>query len=94
MTFYGRIGAFFFFIGFLALVVFFASSQARDPIYSYLCIGSLAFFGGIHMMWKYRSPPSLSDRFHSYRKYREGRNRKRESLEQSKFREGEERGNK
>jgi len=94
MTFYGRIGAFFFFVGFLGLVVFCASSQAKTPIYSYLCVGSLLFFGGAYMMWKYRNPPVESDRFHTYRKMQEGRRKKREDLERSKFEEAEQRAKK
>lgn len=94
MSFYARIGAFFFFLGFLALVVFCASSQADSPIYSYFCVGSVLFFGGAYMMWKFRNPPVESDRFHTYRKMSEGRRKKQETLEQAKFNEAEKRGRK
>jgi hypothetical protein len=94
MTFFGRIGAFFFFLGFLGLAWFIISRQAEEPLYAYFCVGSLLFFGGIYMMWKYRNPPVPSDRFHTYRRVREGRRRKQEGLEQSKFSDAEKRAQK
>ena len=77
-------------MGFLSLVVYCASSQAETPMYAFLCVGSLLFFGGAYMMWKYRNPPAVSDRFHFYRKMQEDRRKKRDDLERSMFEEFEE----
>ena len=73
MPFLGRVGQFFFFIGFLALVIFYASDQARSPIYDLLCSGALLFPLGLYMMWRYRNPPPESDRFYTLRRIRDRR---------------------
>lgn len=94
MSFYGRIGQFLFFLGFLGLIIFFASDQAGIPMYIYFCAGSLLFLAGIYLMWKYRNPFTPSERFNTIRKMQEGRRVKRESLENAKYSQGEQRAQK
>jgi len=94
MSFYGRIGQFLFFLGFLGLIIFFASDQADMPMYIYFCAGSLLFLAGIYLMWKYRNPFTPSERFNTVRKMQEGRRVKRESLENAKYSQGEQRAQK
>lgn len=85
MTFAGRIGQFFFFIGFLGLIVFIATDQANMPRYTYLCGGVLLFVLGVYMMWKYRNPPAPSERFRTWKRLQEGREQKRRSIEEQKY---------
>jgi hypothetical protein len=94
MTFYGRIGQFLFFLGFLGLVIFFASNQAGIPMYIYFCGGSLLFVAGIYLMWKYRNPITPSTRFSTYRRMKEGKRVKAESLENAKYSQAEQRAKK
>ena len=68
-----RLGGFFFLIGLVMLVVFFASDQSQDPQF-------LLFFGGViltslggFIFWRYRSAPAPSGRFNLMRKINEGR---------------------
>jgi hypothetical protein len=94
MSFYGRIGQFLFFLGFLGLVIFFASNQAGIPMYIYCCGGALLFIAGIYLMWKFRNPYTPSSRFKTLHKVQEGRREKRESLEQAKYSQTEQRAKK
>lgn len=91
MTFRGRIGQFFFFMGFLGLVIFFATEQAGIPRYTYLCAGTLLFVLGVYMMWKYRSPPTPSERFSTLRRLQENRELKRRNIEEQKYASTDER---
>lgn len=91
MTFRGRIGQFFFFMGFLGLVIYFATNQAGMPRYTFLCSGVLLFVLGVYMMWKYRNPPTPSDRFSTLRRMRENREIKRRSIEEQKYAASDER---
>ncbi|GEM_PF-1372266 len=94
MTILARIGAFLFFLGFLGLVVFFATYQAETPMFMYFCAGSIFFVAGAFLMWKFRNPPETSDRFYTYRKMQENRRLKRENQEKAKFARTEERSRK
>lgn len=94
MTTISRIGQFFFFLGFLCLIIFFATSQVDMPQYPYLCSGVVLFALGVYLMWTYRNPPQPSDRFSTWRKLSTNREKKRESLEEQKYSQGEMRGNK
>ncbi|MGW8249694.1 MAG: hypothetical protein ACWGO1_03560 [Anaerolineales bacterium] len=91
MTFRGRIGQFFFFMGFLGLIIFFATDQADMPRFTFLCAGVLLFVLGIYMMWKYRSPPTPSERFSTLRRLREGQETRRRDIEEQKFADTDER---
>lgn len=91
MTFRGRIGQFFFFMGFLGLIIYFATDQADMPRYTYLCGGLLLFVLGLFMMWRYRNPPTPSERFSTLRRLRENREIKRRDMEEQKFSESDER---
>jgi len=91
MTFRGRIGQFFFFIGFVGLIIFIATDQANMPRYTYLCSGIVLFVIGIYMMWKYRNPPSPSERFRTWKRMQEGREQKRRNVEEQKYSAGDER---
>ena len=84
MPFPGRVGQFFFFIGFLALVIFYASDQAHSPIYTLLCSGVLLFPLGLYMMWRYRNPPPESDRFNTLRRMRQRRLGKQQDNKKNK----------
>jgi hypothetical protein len=70
MSFSGRIGRFFFFIGLIGLLVFFATAQANDPVISFFCGGSISLGLGILLMWRGRTPPQPSNRFRLFRKSR------------------------
>jgi hypothetical protein len=94
MTITARIGQFFFFLGFLALIIFFATNQVDMPNYLALCTGTLMLIFGVYLMWTYRNPPRPSDRFSTWRKMGENRTKKRESLEEVKYSQGENRSDK
>ena len=67
-----KIGRFFFFIGLILLVVFFAMDQAKHPAYGYFCIGVIVvLLGGILMLRGQQPPPAESIRFRTLRKWRE-----------------------
>lgn len=70
MHFFGRMGQFFFFIGFLGLVIFYASDQAGDPLYDLLCGSGLLLPFGLFLMWRFRKPASPSRRFNLLRRMR------------------------
>jgi hypothetical protein len=63
-------------------------------MYFYFCAGSLLFFAGIYMMWKFRNPTIPSERFNTYRRMKEGRKLKAEGLEKSKYSQAEQRAKK
>jgi hypothetical protein len=94
MTLASRIGQFLFFMGFLGLIIFFATNQAGMPSYLYLCAGMVLLVFGIYLMWTYRNPPQPSDRFSTLRKMQTNRASKRESLEELKYSRGEQRSTK
>ena len=94
MTIVALIGQFFFFLGFLALIIFFATNQVDMPNYFFLCTGTVLFFIGVYLMWTYRNPPQPSERFSTWRKVGESRTKKRESLEEKKYSQGEQRSEK
>lgn len=91
MTFFGRIGQFLFFIGFLGLVIFFATDQAGMPRYTFFCGGFVMFIFGVYMMWRYRNPPEPSDRFRMLRRMSENRELKRQEIEKRKYAASDER---
>ena len=94
MTIASRIGQFLFFLGFLALILFFATNQVGMPKYLFLCSGSVLFFIGVYLMWTYRNPPQPSGRFSTMRKMSENREKKRESLEDQKYSQSDQRSKK
>ena len=66
-----KIGRFFFFIGLILLVVFFAMDQAKHPAYGYFCVGVvIVLLGGI-LMLRGQQPPDESMRFRTFRRWRE-----------------------
>jgi hypothetical protein len=66
-----KIGRFFFFIGLISLVVFFAMDQAKNPNYAYFCVGVIVVFFGGFLMLRGHKPPEESMRFRTLRKWRE-----------------------
>jgi hypothetical protein len=66
-----KVGRFFFFIGVILLVVFFAVDQAKHPSYGYFCVGIIAVILGGILMMRGHQPPAESARFRTLRKWRE-----------------------
>ena len=66
-----KVGRFFFFIGVILLVVFFAMDQAKNPAYGYFCIGVIAVILGVTLMMRGFKPPDESARFRTLRRWRE-----------------------
>jgi hypothetical protein len=67
-----KIGRFFFFIGLILLVIFFAMDQAKNPSYGYFCVGIIVvILGGLLMMRGRQPPPTESMRFRTVRRWRE-----------------------
>ena len=67
-----KIGRFFFFIGLILLVIFFAMDQAKNPSYGYFCVGIIVvILGGLLMMRGRQPPPAESMRFRTVRRWRE-----------------------
>ncbi len=58
-----RIGQFFVFIGLIALVIFFASNQARQPAFSFFCGGILLMAAGIFLYMRTPRQPVETGRF-------------------------------
>jgi 4-amino-4-deoxy-L-arabinose transferase-like glycosyltransferase len=67
----GKIGRFFFFIGMILLVIFFAMDQAKHPSYGYFCVGVFAVILGGALMMRGHQPPAESMRFRTLRRWRE-----------------------
>ena len=66
-----KIGRFFFFIGLILLVVFFAMDQAKHPAYGYFCVGVIVVLLGGILMLRGQPPPVESMRFRTLRRWRE-----------------------
>jgi len=66
-----KIGRFFFFIGLILLVIFFAMDQAKHPSYGYFCVGVIVVILGGILMRRGRQPPAESMRFRTVRRWRE-----------------------
>jgi len=66
-----KIGRFFFFIGLILLVVFFAMDQAKHPAYGYFCVGVIVVLLGGILMLRGQPPPAESMRFRTLRRWRE-----------------------
>ncbi|MFZ0533835.1 MAG: hypothetical protein WAM09_11700 [Anaerolineales bacterium] len=66
-----KIGRFFFFIGLILLVVFFAMDQAKHPSYGYFCVGVIVVLLGGFLMMRGHQPPAESMRFRTLRRWRE-----------------------
>jgi hypothetical protein len=66
-----KFGRFFFFIGLILLVVFFAMDQAKHPAYGYFCVGVIIVLLGGILMLRGQQPPAESMRFRTLRKWRE-----------------------
>ena len=66
-----KIGRFFFFIGLILLVVFFAMDQAKHPAYGYFCVGVVIVILGAILMLRGQPPPPESMRFRTLRRWRE-----------------------
>jgi sugar phosphate permease len=66
-----KIGRFFFFIGLILLVIFFAMDQAKHPAYGYFCVGIIVVILGSVLMMRGHQPPAESMRFRTVRRWRE-----------------------
>jgi hypothetical protein len=66
-----KIGRFFFFIGLILLVIFFAMDQAKHPAYGYFCVGIIVVILGALLMMRGHQPPAESMRFRTVRRWRE-----------------------
>jgi sugar phosphate permease len=66
-----KLGRFFFFIGLILLVIFFAMDQAKHPSYGYFCVGVIVVILGGILMRRGRQPPTESMRFRTVRRWRE-----------------------
>lgn len=85
-----KVGQYLLFVGLLILVLFFASDQAGQPFFSLFCVGILMIPLGIFMMFRFRKPPTPSDRFASLRRMQERRKTARQAKRDK--RDGERRG--
>ncbi|HKJ26170.1 MAG TPA: hypothetical protein VJ965_00910 [Anaerolineales bacterium] len=63
-----RIGTFFAVVGFVMLVLFFASDVQDQPRLSLLLLGSLSFFGGVYLIRRNRPQPKKPQRFRMMRR--------------------------
>jgi cytochrome c biogenesis protein CcdA len=68
-----KVGQYLLFVGLIILILFFASDQAGEPIFSLFCVGILLIPFGIYMMFRFRKPPAPSDRFSAVRKWQQAR---------------------
>jgi hypothetical protein len=66
-----KIGRFFFFIGLILLVIFFAMDQSKHPTYGYFCVGIIVVILGGGLMMRGHQPPTESMRFRTVRRWRE-----------------------
>ena len=66
-----KLGRFFFFIGLILLVVFFAIDQSENPAYGYFCVGIILVILGALWMRGGNKPPDESMRFRTLRRWRE-----------------------
>jgi hypothetical protein len=64
----GRFGSFFFFIGFILLVVFYATTQGPRPQVSLFFSGAFLLVVGFLILWKNWRKPSKAERFRMLRK--------------------------
>jgi uncharacterized membrane protein len=58
-----RFGNFLFFIGFLLLIVFYATAQGPDPQLGLFFVGIILIIGGFVILWKNWRNPSRAERF-------------------------------
>lgn len=77
MSFKWQIGQFLLFIGLVVLVIFFITDQAQSPNFLYFCSGAIILVLGAYMMWLGRLPSKPSERFSSFRKMQENREKKK-----------------
>jgi hypothetical protein len=63
-----RFGSFFFFIGFILLIIFFATTQGPEPQVGLFFIGTFLVAIGFIILWKNWRRPSKADRFRMLRK--------------------------
>lgn len=67
-----KIGKFFFFIGLIMLVIFFAIDQSKNPSYGYFCVGIIVVILGVILMRSGgKTEPEESMRFRTLRRWRE-----------------------
>jgi peptidoglycan/LPS O-acetylase OafA/YrhL len=76
-----NVGQFFALLGFLLLVLYFATSQVDSPIVYYFCFGVILLLIGVYLMWIGRNPPVGSERFRSLRRMSEKRNHTKNDAE-------------
>lgn len=68
----GRLGTFFFFIGLVLWVIFFASDQAIQQSYAYFFLGAVALFLGVYL-WRHgrKQAQEENERFRTIRRIRQ-----------------------
>ena len=70
-----RFGNFFMLVGFILLVLFFASDYLDQVNGWYLLFGLILFVFGVRLAWKGRTPPEPSQRFRTVKKIMGGRDK-------------------
>jgi hypothetical protein len=63
-----RFGSFFFFIGFILLIIFFVTTQGPEPQLGLFFLGAFLVAIGFIIQWKNWRRPSKADRFRMLRK--------------------------
>ena len=66
----GRVGQFFFFIGIILLVVFFATDQNKNFQPGFFFFGLALSFFGVYLIWRDWKPTGESKRFRTLRRMR------------------------
>jgi len=63
-----QIGFFFLYIGIIITIIAITSFQIDDPVYGALMLGIGFIIFGIFLAWRYRPPPTESERFKAWKK--------------------------
>ena len=77
-----QIGQFFFFIGVILLVIFFASDQSENTAWGYFISGAALIALGGYLMWRNRRTDLENNRFRAYRKMRDRPKKVKKKIEE------------
>jgi hypothetical protein len=64
----GRFGSFFFFIGFILLIIFYVTTQGPAPQVGFFFSGAFLLVIGFLLLWRNWRKPSKAERFRMLRK--------------------------